>query len=165
MIRTATPADWPALEGIYEAARRFMAENGNPNQWRKTSPAPALLQGDIEAGRLYVEEQNGRVCAAFALVMGEDPTYGYIEGAWRWNEPYGTIHRLASDGTCPGFFARCLAFCRERTDHLRIDTHRDNRVVQYLVEKHGFVYCGIIYLADGNPRMAYEWKKETAPAA
>jgi len=163
MIRVAKPADWPELERVYAAARRFMAENGNPHQWGQTSPASERLREDMAAGRLFVEEQDGRVRGAFALVMGEDPTYGYIEGAWRYAGPYGTLHRVAADGTHPGFFGRCVSFCRQRTSHLRIDTHRDNAVMRHLVEKEGFVYCGVIYLADGNPRMAYEWKDIDTP--
>ena len=28
--------------------------------------------------------------------------------------------------------------------------------MQHLLEKHGFSYCGIIYLANGDPRLAYQ---------
>jgi len=28
--------------------------------------------------------------------------------------------------------------------------------MQRLLEKNGFVYCGIIFLADGSPRLAYQ---------
>ena len=38
MIRTATPGDRPALGPVYAAARRFMAENGNPTQWSDRYP-------------------------------------------------------------------------------------------------------------------------------
>lgn len=157
MIRLATMADMPAIRTVYAAARVFMAANGNPHQWGNHKPDESLLIEDIRLGQLFVEEQDGRVCAAFALVMGEDPTYGYIEGEWKDTSAYGTIHRLAADGTCPGFFGRCVDFCRRRSAHLRIDTHEDNRVMRHLVEKHGFAYCGVIYLADGNPRLAFEW--------
>ena len=156
MIREATLSDMPAIRAVYAAARRFMASSGNPHQWGDNKPAEELLLEDIRLGQLYVEEGDSGVCAAFALVMGEDPTYTYIEGAWRDTTPYGTIHRLAADGTCPGFFGRCVDFCRRQIAHLRVDTHEDNRVMRHLVEKHGFSYCGVIYLADGNPRLAFE---------
>ena len=55
---------------------------------------------------------------------------------------------MASDGTERGIFERCLAFCLERSGNLRIDTHADNRIMQRLIEKSGFVRCGIIHLAD-----------------
>ena len=160
MIRPARPEDMPTLLTIYAAARLFMANTGNPNQWPEGHPSAQMLSADIAAGNLYVEEWEGVPHAAFAFIMGEDPTYGYIEdGTWLSKEPYGTIHRLASDGAVPGFFTRCVAFCREQTTHLRVDTHHDNRVMQHLAEKEGFVRCGIIYLANGSPRIAYEITK------
>ena len=157
MIRLARTEDMPALMKIYAAARRYMASTGTPNQWPEGHPSADILAADIAAGNLYVEEQDGIPHAAFAFIVGEDPTYGYIEdGAWLSDSPYGTIHRLASDGTAPGFFGRCVAFCRQRMSHLRVDTHHDNRVMQHLAEKEGFTRCGVIYLANGSPRIAYE---------
>ena len=32
----------------------------------------------------------------------------------------------------------------------------DKVVVQHLITKHGFIYCGIIYLASGDERLAYQ---------
>lgn len=156
MIRKATMADMSALRQVYAAARRFMADTGNPHQWGTAKPAETQLVEDIHREQLYVEEIDGRVCAAFALVMGDDPTYGYIDGVWQDSTPYGTIHRLAADGTNHGFFARCVDFSARQISHLRIDTHRDNRVMRHLVEKHGFSYCGVIYLENGDPRLAFE---------
>ena len=40
--------------------------------------------------------------------------------------------------------------------NLRVDTHRDNRVMQHLLLQHGFTYCGIIHLASGDERLAYQ---------
>jgi RimJ/RimL family protein N-acetyltransferase len=40
--------------------------------------------------------------------------------------------------------------------NIRIDTHRDNAIMQHLLEKNGFVKCGIIYVEDGSPRIAYQ---------
>ncbi len=157
IIRLAKPEELSEIQIIYDAARRFMVASGNPNQWADGYPSDALLAEDIAKGQLYVEQINGALNAAFVLAMGEDPTYGYIEeGEWLSDTPYGTIHRLASNGAVPGFFSRCVAFCQSRNPHLRIDTHHDNSVMQHLAEKEGFRRCGIIYLANGSPRIAYE---------
>ena len=83
------------------------------------------------------------------------------DGQWGSEEPYGTIHRIASDGS-GGVFAACLSWCRGQIGHLRIDTHRDNHVMQHIVEKHGFQRRGIIYIADGTPRIAYEYIEKTS---
>lgn len=156
--------DMPALRRIYAAARRFMRETGNPNQWGEDRPEEQLLIQDIALRRLYVCEEQGRPCASFAFIPGEDPTYKVIyEGAWLNREPYAVLHRVASDGACHGMLEKMLTFCRQGGTDLRIDTHRENRVMQHLLEKNGFKRCGIIHLLDGDERLAYQWvsKKDT----
>lgn len=158
MIRPAVHTDLPAILEVYHCARTFMAANGNPTQWGTGYPAPELVEEDIRQGRLFVDTEDGRVCGAFMFVMGDDPTYAHIEnGNWLDSSPYGVIHRVAADGTVPGVLKRCMAFCRERCSHLRIDTHADNHVMQRLLSAAGFTRCGIIYVEDGSPRIAYEW--------
>ena len=159
MIRNATPTDMKQILEVYQAARAFMAANGNPTQWGTTSPEEELWLEDIRRGDLYVVEKNGGAHGVFALIFGEDPTYSYIEGgAWRSGAPYATLHRVASDGQYRGIFEECIAFSKSKYSHLRIDTHADNLPMQHLAEKHGFVYCGVIYVHNGtSPRKAYEY--------
>ena len=158
MIRLATTADLDAILAVYAVARRAMANAGNPTQWGNTYPAVELLGQDLALGRLYVEELDGAVHGAFMFAIGDDPTYAYIEdGAWKDPSPYGVIHRVASDGRNPGLLGRCVNFCRNLCNHLRIDTHHDNHRMQHLLPKLGFDRCGIIYVEDGSARIAYEW--------
>lgn len=154
-IRPAVQADLNQIEKIYAHARRFMAENGNPTQWGNDYPRRELLEADIKTGNLYVAEDHNQIYGVFLFVMGEDPAYSYIKnGAWCSDLPYGTIHRIASCRS--GLFRQALEFCRCRCSHIRIDTHADNKPMQHLAEKHGFRRCGIIYVEDGTPRIAYE---------
>ena len=158
VIRPAAMEDLPELLALYAGARAFMAANGNPDQWGTSSPPRHVLEEDIRKKRLFICERNRSVCGAFALVFGDDPTYARIEGgAWRSDAPYGTIHRIAGKETERGIFEECLSWCREQTGHIRIDTHEKNAVMRHLIEKNGFVRCGIIHVADGSPRIAYEW--------
>jgi hypothetical protein len=92
----------------------------------------------------------------FALLPSPEPTYENIDGAWLTDGPYGVIHRIASYPGVHGIFSAVIAYAAQRYAHLRIDTHRDNRIMQHLIEKHGFTYCGIIWLEDGSERLAYE---------
>ena len=102
-------------------------------------------------------EENGSIHAVVALIIAEDPTYVYIEqGAWHSDATYGTIHRVAGDGKLHGIFALVTEFCSRKISHLRVDTHRDNQVMQHLILRNGFEECGVIYVADGTPRLAYE---------
>ena len=155
-VRPARMADLERIEAIYAYARKFMAEHGNPDQWGNSYPLRQWLEMDIAENALFVIEGPEEIHGVFYFVIGEDPTYGYIEdGTWRSDTPYGTIHRVAGDGS-GGIFAACLEFCSRMISHLRIDTHRDNLPMQHVVEKHGFSRRGIIYVADGSPRIAYD---------
>lgn len=155
-VRKAELADLPRILEIYEYARGFMAATGNPTQWGKTNPPREILETDIARRKLYVVEEDGEIIGVFFFSVEEDPTYRTIfDGEWESNAPYGVIHRIASQGR-GGVFGTCLAYCLGVTRHLRIDTHEDNKVMQHVVEKHGFTRRGIIYIADGTPRIAYE---------
>jgi RimJ/RimL family protein N-acetyltransferase len=54
-----------------------------------------------------------------------------------------------------------LDYCFTVTDNIRIDTHRDNQIMQHCLAKAGFSYCGIIHLLNGDERLAYQ--KVTLP--
>ena len=154
-IRNSVPADLPEIQRVYASARAYMKQTGNPNQWGDTSPELKLILGDFENKTGYGVEEAAKSVGAFAFILGTDPTYLHIEdGEWLNDEPYGTIHRIASDGTVCGIFEEALAFCSARAKNVRIDTHHDNKVMQHKIEKNGFTRCGIIYITDGSPRIA-----------
>lgn len=153
-IRLATRADMDDILKIYAHARRFMAENGNPTQWGDHHPTQEILEEDIVLNRLYVVEDAERLCGVFMFQVGNDPTYDYIEGSWRSSAPYGVIHRIAGVGG--GVFNAALEYCSSMINHLRIDTHADNKPMQHVVEKAGFSKRGTIYVDDGTPRIAYD---------
>ncbi len=157
LIRKTTLEDIPRRQEIFDIGRKYQKENGNPNQWHVGYPGEAALMSDIENGTGYVVEHKGRLVGTFALIYGEDPTYGYIEdGAWKSDRPYATVHRVASDGSVKGLGDYILKWCIQQAGHVRIDTHHDNKTMQHVIEKNGFEYCGVIYIADGTPRVAYE---------
>ena len=155
-IRKALWEDLPRIEEIYANARRFMAETGNTNQWGNTTPQTCLLEDDIEKGDLFVLTYDNCIHGVFYFFIGPDPTYGVIEdGQWHSNTDYGTIHRIAGDGS-GGVLAAAVRFGKEKINHIRIDTHEDNKIMQRAIAKQGFQRCGIIHLANGSPRIAYD---------
>jgi RimJ/RimL family protein N-acetyltransferase len=52
-----------------------------------------------------------------------------------------------------------MDFCFAHDSNIRIDTHRDNQIMQHVILKQGFTYCGIIYLLSGDERLAYQKTK------
>lgn len=168
-IRKSEPGDLARIMEIYSYAREFMAEHGNPNQWGPTNwPPKELIAADIEAGKSYVcicEPQNHmeikeEIVGTFFFDYGHriDHCYDKIEdGAWIGDEDYGVVHRIASDGTEKGVGSYCVMWAFEKCRHLRMDTHGDNKIMQSMLKKLGFVHCGTIYVEeDDYPRLAYE---------
>ncbi len=156
MIRPATLADIPAILAIFAVARQYMRQTGNLTQWSGGYPDESIVRADIAAGVCYVMEQEG-IHAVFSLFSQPDPTYNYIEdGAWPNEAPYGTIHRIASDGTLRGVVRQAVDFALQFHTVLRCDTHKDNLPMQRALRNAGFVRCGVIYLENGDPREAYQ---------
>ena len=159
MIRLAEEKDLARCYEIYEEAKKFMRASGNMKQWAGNYPGDMLTK-DVELQRLFVMEENGKIGACFVFIIGADPTYALIEnGEWKYDSPYGTIHRLATDGSIKNCMHKCTEFCLTKIRHLRVDTHEDNKPMQEAAKREGFEYCGIIYVADGTPRLAYEMVK------
>lgn len=157
LVRNAVMEDIEQIMEVYRVAKEYMVASGNPNQWINGYPTREIIEKDITRKQFYVCEENGQIHGAFMFFIGEEPTYHVIEhGAWKNDEPYGTIHRLGSDGKCKGIFKTCLIFCKKKHENLRADTHCDNKTMQYLLEKYGFEKCGIVYMKDKSLRIAYQ---------
>jgi hypothetical protein len=160
-IRNACIDDLNRIMEIYRYAREYMARQGNPNQWGPTGwPPEGLIREDIRLGHSYVCEEDGKIIGVFFFDQGEDiePTYREIvDGSWIGDDHYGVVHRIASDGSVRGTGTYCINWAYRQCGHLRADTHPDNRPMQSLLAKLGFVKCGIIYVEeDDYPRYAYE---------
>ena len=155
MIRKAEIKDLKEIQQVFACARAFMKKTGNPDQWGDSYPSEAVLLEDIKKGQLYVVEE-AEILGAFVFFVGNEPTYDYIKGKWLDASSYGVIHRVANGCKITVMFSLILDFAEKNIGHLRIDTHKDNLVMQHVLEKHGFKKCGIIYLADKTERIGYE---------
>lgn len=136
-----------------------MIENGNLTQWGHSYPTRDLIENDILNGNCHVLCDEF-IHGVFALFKTPEPTYEYIEnGKWLNDQEYVTIHRIASDGTRHDIFKYAVEYCKGISDNIRIDTHKDNLIMQKVIERNQFIRCGTIYVRNGSPRMAYQWSK------
>lgn len=155
-VRPCDPANAGTYAALYRRARRFMAENGNPEQWWDKDFASEVAE-DLANGVLYEGRNDaGELLGVFAFLPGPDPTYAEIEGGWADDSPYYVLHRVASAFVEPGFIAGVTEWAAAICSHLRIDTHRDNLPMQRALTAAGFSPRGIIHLANGEPRVAFE---------
>ena len=73
-VRKAVEKDLGTLVRIFDKARLFMKESGNPAQWIDGYPAPDRIMADIKNGDCYcVVDDAGHVVGTFAFIVGEDP--------------------------------------------------------------------------------------------
>ncbi len=157
MIRKSTTEDIDIILAFIDEGRKKMVAEGNIHQWTNGHPTRQQIEADIERGVSYMMLDGDEPVATFALIEGPDPTYAVIyDGAWLNENPYYVIHRIASGPNAHGVMRTALDFAYEKTDTVRIDTHADNKTMQSLLRKYGFTYCGIIHLANGDPRLAFQ---------
>ena len=157
-IKPSTLGDIDKIMGMFDNSRRIMRANGNDNQWINGYPSRDLVINDIHNGHSFIVTSREDVVGTFAFIIGRDQTYGYIEnGKWENDlRPYGTLHRIACAASQHGIFKTILDWCRRQVTSIRIDTHKDNSIMLHLMGKHGFDYRGIIYIADGSSRQAFQ---------
>lgn len=160
-IRKAQPDDLDKIMEIYAIAQDMMIESGNPTQWGRTYPTREIITCDIENGACHVICDDETIHGVFAVFKGDEPTYEYIEnGRWLNDDAYVTVHRIAGDGKVGGIFKSAIGYCRKLSDNIRIDTHKNNKIMQHVIEKNGFTECGTVYVRDGSERIAYQWSRE-----
>ncbi len=155
-IELAKKTDLDKLLEIYREAREFMKNSGNKTQWGDNKPSKETLERDIENKNLYKVVDFDEIVGAFALIYGEDKTYLEIDGKWLNDEPYATLHRVASSGKARGIMSEIIKFSEEKYENLRIDTHKNNHKMLDKIRENGFTYCGVIKIDDGSPREAFQ---------
>lgn len=158
-IRLAHPNEVKAITQIFEDARAFLAQSGS-NQWQGSYPSPEDIFDDILSGRGHVAIVKGQVAAYAAVQTGNEAAYNEIyDGKWLHNHfLYTTFHRVAVSEKFRGqqviqTFLQGLIEGQKGPD-FRCDTHEKNLVMQHILEKLGFVYCGKVPI-DGE-RLAYQ---------
>ena len=159
-IRKSTLADLPTILNLRDQAREIMRSYGNIFQWPDGYPRDDMFQKDIELGGSYVMlDEEETIVGTFALLPSPEVTYLKIyNGQWLNDEPYYVIHRIASTPGSHGVLDALLDYCESKVSNIRIDTHEANIIMRKGLEKHGYQYCGIIYLLNGDERLAFQKK-------
>ena len=157
-IRRSTLADLPTILNLRDQAREIMRSYGNTFQWPDGYPRDDMFLKDIELGGSHVMlNEEGRIVGTFALLPSPEVTYNVIyNGQWLDDELYYVIHRIASTPESHGILDALLDYCESQVSNIRIDTHEANIIMRKGLEKHGYQYCGIIHLLNGDERLAFQ---------
>ena len=155
-IRKTNIQDLNEVLDIYKVAREFMIKNRNDSQWGHTHPPKELIINDIKQNKSHVCIKDKKIACVFYFNIEEDSTYTKIDGKWLNDLPYGVIHRIARASDAKGAGTFCINWCYSQCKNIRIDTHRDNKPMLTILNKLGFIYCGIIWLENKNERLAFQ---------
>ncbi|MGY4539640.1 GNAT superfamily N-acetyltransferase [Mucilaginibacter sp. UYNi724] len=150
MIRLATLTDIPAIMLVIAEVVPIMRAAGN-FQWDDKYPNPQIFEDDINAGQLWVADENGEIAGLTAVTTEQYPEYAQV--GLDITEEAIVTHRLA---VSPRFRGRGLAadllyqaevVALARGIHtLRIDTNSQNHATQQLFPKLGYCLKGEITL-------------------
>ena len=152
MIRKAVAADLPQAAGIDEEMLHA-DETTSPvytNWQRGKYPTIDTAQEALDAGTLYVGEEDGRLWGVVNLNAIQLPEYDAIP----WSLPaereeVGVIHTLCIRPACSGrgYARQMVAFCEEEARRLgrkviRLDTWEGNLPANRLYPSLGYRYAG-----------------------
>lgn len=163
-LRKTTAQDVLRVLEIIGDAQAYLASQGI-DQWQDGYPNKERILLDVQNDESYVWEDESLILGTTMFTLAGEPTYMSIDGAWMTDDSaeYGAIHRLAVSANFrnKGLARQIILACEEKLndikfDSLRIDTHRQNKGMQHLLTKLGYRYCGVIQLASGDDRLAYE---------
>lgn len=172
-IRLSTKMDIDEIMCILSEARETIGRLGI-DQWQYGYPSRDIIKEDIIQKRSYVVEDEDGICAVFSLIEDGEPTYRKIfSGRWLSDgRPYLALHRIAIrvPKRGKGIAGQIIQYIgdkavREQYATIRVDTHQGNLPMRKMLEKNGFLYTGIIYLSNGEERVAYEKPVSDLPPA
>jgi ribosomal protein S18 acetylase RimI-like enzyme len=160
-IRKAEEKDLPQILNIIQEAKTYFALHHIP-QWQNGYPEEMDIQEDIDRQGGYVAQEDGMVLGYSFIQVMQDHNYDVIEGKWRNEESYAVMHRTCIHDSAKGrgIAGLFVKKAESLSENVRADTHELNTSMRKMLEKNGFTACGIIYVEDGTPRVAYQKIKE-----
>ena len=148
---------------IVKQAQEYFKSQGI-DQWQNNYPNDEVINNDINNGESYVMLDGDDIVATTVISFAKEKSYeNILDGKWITNGDYGVIHRIAVENAHKGkglshkIIKYAEEVCKQNNIHsIKVDTHEDNILMQSLLKKNGFEYCGIVYLEDGGKRVAFE---------
>lgn len=151
------------IMAIIQRAQAYLKSQGI-DQWQNNYPNIETISNDIQNSNGYILLKDNVIVGTVVIIFGPDKTYKSIyNGEWLTNGKYAVLHRMAINSDYHGFglatemIKQAEVMCKDNgINSIKVDTHKENIAMQKRLLNSGFIYCGIIYLEDGNERMAFE---------
>lgn len=163
-MRLAFPEEAELCFQCIEDARSYHKSLGF-EQWHPDYPTLQTIRDDIaqKIGFVFVDRYD--IVGCCCIIIGDEPAYHEINGTWKTNRSYTVVHRMAfrSSARGSGLSREAIELIKEfcfsnHIDAIRVDTQNENKVMQHILAREGFTYCGLVQF-DGGPKLAYEWDR------
>jgi len=168
LIRKAQIDDLEEVLNIYnDAILKF--EEEKTYQWKKGYPNKEIYLSDLKENHLFVATVDSNVVGVMTVLTNGEPDYEKIDGAWLNDSKYYAVHRVAvkKEALGCGVGSKLIEYAINFSklngiNNIKIDTHELNKDMKRLLERKGFVKCGVIKLKDKNfeLRDAYQYYGE-----
>ena len=160
IFRKATTDDIDQIKAMVRAASGRLGASGI-DQWQRGYPNRSSIEQDVASGVGMVLCEGATIIAYGAVIFTGEPAYeGLTGGVWLTQGEYAVVHRLCVNeifvgmGFSKHFMMAAEAMASERVKSIRIDTHPENKIMQGLIQRLGYTYCGDVVIE--SRRLAYE---------
>ena len=150
---------------IIDQAKAYLKEQGI-DQWQTGYPNMEAILGDIEKQRGYFFLEDETIFGYACIDYEGEPAYKELKGHWLSpvDAPYVVVHRMAFSEESRGKGLADVAFRlvaeqakAKGIENFRVDTDEANKIMQSVLKKNGFTYCGVIWF-DNSEKIAFEKK-------
>lgn len=160
IFRHATAEDIDRIVEIVSHASQRLGKAGI-DQWQRGYPNRQSIEQDVADGVGMILCLGAEILAYGAVIFTGEKAYDDLTGGeWLTKGEYAVVHRLCVSeifvgmGFAKQFMRAAETMAAERVAAMRIDTHPENKIMQNMIEKLGYTYCGDVIIE--SRRLAYE---------
>lgn len=160
IFRHATAEDIDRIVEIVSHASQRLGKAGI-DQWQRGYPNRQSIEQDVADGVGVILCLGAEILAYGAVIFTGEKAYDDLTGGeWLTKGEYAVVHRLCVSeifvgmGFAKQFMRAAETMAAERVAAMRIDTHPENKIMQNMIEKLGYTYCGDVIIE--SRRLAYE---------
>lgn len=162
-FRLAKEIDREKIEKIYEDGSLKLKSLGI-NQWQGNEKPNLNNFSNLNENDIIYVLEDKEIIVSTIIIYDKDEDYeNNLVGTWNSPKPYVALHRIAtlSGARKKGYGRKIIEFAENYAKEnnfksVRVDTHRENKSMQNLLNSMEYNYVGIVYLDGKRERFAYE---------
>ena len=155
-LKQANIEDIEIAMNMIDDGKKYLRQQGI-DQWQTGYPDIEIVKEDIMCNRGYFVTDGVNELAYMCVDFEGEPAYKNIKGQWKSNEDYAVIHRLVASkqkvgkGLSDIIIQLVEKLCKQKgINSIKVDTDNKNKIMQHVLQKNGFVYCGTVWFVDSD---------------